>query len=390
MKKILKIHFDPPSTKFGTGNFIMNFSNHLNINNYQVTNICCNRYDFESFYNSDVIFASRRIKKRLPFFTYFYELICLEIYSLIYFFLNFKRIDLIITYNDCGILINFFAKILKKKTSKYLFLLLKDLSELTNREKIKYIIKKNNKFNLKILFYKFLNFLENKTRICLEEYELKNHINFITASSFVKKRIKKKNILINYYFSKISNTILSKKINLKKNILLIGNDIYSKGIVKFFHVISRDKKFFQENTQIDIVGISNIKEANFWTEKFGVSNLVNCYSHKRNIREFYEKCDIFVNLSRIEGWNISIMDAYLLKKKILSTKVGCIRELFLNDKNVQICSQNNLNEIYSKLVNIVNSNEIFSESCYQKIVKKLDEKKIFNDYKLFIQKIIND
>ena len=84
------------------------------------------------------------------------------------------------------------------------------------------------------------------------------------------------------------------------------------------------------------------------------------------------------------------MDAYLLKKKILSTKVGCIRELFLNDKNVQICSQNNLYEIYLKLVKIVNSNEIFSESCYQKIVKKLDEKKIFKDYELFIQKIIND
>jgi glycosyltransferase involved in cell wall biosynthesis len=384
---ILKIHFDPPNKNYGTGRFIKEFSEKLIKLNNRVTNICCYRYEYEKFNNCKVILCNKLIKKRYPFITFIYELFYLEIYSLIYFIINKNKIDLIISYGDCGILVSFFSKLFKKPNVKYMFILYKDLVNAKIKEINKYRIKNEN---CKIFILKLLSFLEDNLRILLEKLILLTETNFITASKITKKHLKKKNVLINYYYHHFNNLpyVNKKKRNKLKKILLIGSDIYSKGIVKFLEIISLDKNFYKENTEIFIVGISDIKTFEKYVIKFGLSGIINYYGHEKNIKKFYKNVDIFINLSLIEGWGISLVDAYLKKIQIISTKVGVVREIFVDDKNVITCEKNNINDIDKKIKNLIISNQPFNNNLYKKASRLLDHSKIDNRYLNFINKLL--
>lgn len=197
-------------------------------------------------------------------------------------------------------------------------------------------------------------------------------------------------MLINYYYHHFNNLpyVNKKKRNKLKKILLIGSDIYSKGIVKFLEIISLDKNFYKENTEIFIVGISDIKTFEKYVIKFGLSGIINYYGHEKNIKKFYKNVDIFINLSLIEGWGISLVDAYLKKIQIISTKVGVVREIFVDDKNVITCEKNNINDIDKKIKNLIISNQPFNNNLYKKASRLLDHSKIDNRYLNFINKLL--
>ena len=101
--KILKIHFDPPSSKYGTGNFILNFSKQLSNSNYDVTNICCRRYEIELFERSKIKLCSIKFNRRLPFITFLFEFLILEFFSAYCLIKNYKTYNLVITYGEVGL-----------------------------------------------------------------------------------------------------------------------------------------------------------------------------------------------------------------------------------------------------------------------------------------------
>ena len=114
------------------------------------------------------------------------------------------------------------------------------------------------------------------------------------------------------------NLTLAKKN--KKNLLLIGNDIYLKGLVKFLYIIKKDYNFYLKNIKVYIVGVSNTSEFENLVTNLNLKEIINFYPHTNKVSDFYNDIDIFVNLSLIEGWNISIIDAYLKKIKIFLQK----------------------------------------------------------------------
>ena len=73
-------------------------------------------------------------KKDIPFLVFFFEFIIIELRSAIFFIKNHKKIDLIISYGDCGILVSIMASLLKKPKIKYFFVLYKDLRKLKIKE----------------------------------------------------------------------------------------------------------------------------------------------------------------------------------------------------------------------------------------------------------------
>lgn len=388
---ILKIHYDPPSLKYGTGNFIKKFSENLIKLNFKVTNFCCHKYDYENFKNSNIILCNSKPKKRYPFFSFFFEFIIIELRSAIFFIKNHKKIDLIISYGDCGILVSIMASLLKKPKIKYFFVLYKDLRKLKIKEfrenKLKF---KKKKFHLLI---NFLIKIEDVLRIFIESFFIKFERNFITASKLTKKRIingdPKKNVLINYYYHDLNNLGKTTNVNQhndKINILLIGNDIYLKGIIKFLKVLALEKNFFENKCKISIVGISNISEFKFFIKKYNLENLINAYPHTDQIDNYFKNINIFVNLSLIEGWNISIVDSYLKGIKILSTKVGCVNEIFLKDNNVEKCSKNNIIDIKDKLKKIISEKSHFNFTDYEIVKQKLNHDDINQKYLDFLDK----
>ena len=130
--------------------------------------------------------------------------------------------------------------------------------------------------------------------------------------------------------------------------------------------------------------------------KIGVSGNVgsfseeaaNYYCQKNDIKDYYEECDIFVNLSLIEGWNISLLDSYLNQKIVFTTKVGCVNEILLNNINVITCDKKNDEKISLKLKKLILEKRVFDiDSRYFEIIDILHEKKLNRDYLRLIKNL---
>lgn len=377
---IVQIHYDPPSTKYGTGNFIYNLTKSFLIQNLKVTNICYDKYECEKLENSNYLIVGTRHKKRYPLITYIYELIFLEISSLFFVFKNRNKIKLIITYGDCGVLVSIFSYFLKIKKINYFFVLYKDLCFLRNKEKKKQRNFRKNK-NFKELLVSILNFFEDNLKIFIESIIIKIGNHFLTASTLTKKRIKKKVELI-YYFHNFKNFKKEEKNKeTKQNILLIGNDLYLKGLVRFASIVEKDKYFYQKHCNINILGVSNLSKFENILKSKKLSDIIKISGHKRDIKNYNNNCDIFVNLSFIEGWNISLLDCYLNKKIIFTTKVGCVNEILLNNCNVITCDKKNDNKLSQKLKKLIlEKREFTADNRYFEILEMLSEKKLNQEY----------
>jgi glycosyltransferase involved in cell wall biosynthesis len=378
--KILHIHLDPPGNFYGTGNFYRKITELLNKNNIYGTNICCNRYDSDNFYGSNIIYATKRIKKRFPLITYIYELIALEIKSFIHLVINKNKYDIIITYNDCGFLSFIFSKFYKIKYLKFFFQLHKSYFDLFYQEKSLYEIKLNDKFSVKKKIVDFLTYTENYLRVIIENFFLSKVESFFTCLNDTKKeilnykkKIKKKNTSI-----KVLTILYEQKINTKnnynnkKNILMVASDLYHKGFTRFLEILSFNNFILTKIYNIKIVGLTNLKMAEKYLNLFKLKNKIKTYGFVgKNINKFYRESDIFVNISLIEGWNMAITDAYLSKKIIISSKVGCVNEIFKNNINVfPVDRENNSN--FFKILTKINQNNIrFKKDKKFNLIKKL-------------------
>jgi hypothetical protein len=354
----------------------------------KVTNICYDKYECEKLENSNYLIIGNRHKKRYPLITYIYELIFLEISSLFFLFKNRNKIKLIITYGDCGILVSIFSYFLKIRKINYFFVLYKDLCFLRNKEKKKdKFFKKNKKF--KELLANILNSFEDNLKILIESLIIKIGNHFLTASTLTKKRIKNKKVDLIYYFHNL-NILKKEEINkkTKQNILLIGNDIYLKGLVRFLNIVEKDKFFYQKHCDINILGVSNINKFEAIIKSKKLDDTIKVSGHKNDIKDFYRNCDIFVNLSMIEGWNISLLDSYLNKKIIFTTKVGCVNEILLNNNNVITCDKTNDERTSQKLKKLILEKKIFDiDNRYFEILNILSDKKLNQDYLNLVKKI---
>ena len=86
---------------------------------------------------------------------------------------------------------------------------------------------------------------------------------------------------------------------------------------------------------------------------------------------------------------MAITDAYLSKKIIVSSKVGCINEIF--KKNINVFSQNRLdnNNFFKKLISINSNNIQFRVDKKFNLLKKLlDNKSVINNYIYFFRSIL--
>ena len=388
--RILHIHFDPPSNSYGTGNFYRKITEQLNKKNALGTNICCDRYDADTFYQSNIIYASKRVKRRVVLLTYLYELICLELKSFFYLINNKKKYDLIISYHDGGLLAYFLSKYYKKKYIKFFFHLHETYCELFYKEKNLYENKLKDKFTLKKKINDLLSLIENNFRIFNEKFFLNNIDILITCLQETKKTIlnykkiiKKKNTTI-----KVLPFLFEKKIdvkninNKKKNILMHSSSLYHKGFVRFLEIITLNNFHLTTIYNIKIIGLTDMVTAKKYIKFFKLENKIKIYGFVgKNINKYYKESDILINLSLIEGWGISITDAYLSKKIIISSKVGCINEIFQNNKNVFSIDRNNNDECYKKLIEIHHSNVKFRiDKKFYLIKKKLFNKLAINNY----------
>lgn len=227
---------------------------------------------------------------------------------------------------------------------------------------------KNNLFLnlLKIIFYRFADYLVLQTK------KIKEHYGFIN-----KKKIRIIPNTISNNINPKTNFFFGRKIN----VLCVGRLEYQKG----YEILLRSLKKLKDdsiNFKCDIYGEGSkkseiLKLINF----FQLSRNVKLKGVKRNILNVYKKYDIYILSSRFEGFPNSLLEA-------LSSGLACIssdcdygpKDIIRNNKNGILFKNNNYSDLHKKLKYLINNKKVIN--LYGKQAKKDFRSKNYNEDKI--------
>jgi glycosyltransferase involved in cell wall biosynthesis len=171
---------------------------------------------------------------------------------------------------------------------------------------------------------------------------------------------------------------------------MVASDLYHKGFTKFLEILSLNNFELTKFYNVKIIGLTNLNIANEYLKLFKLEDKIKIYGFVgKQINKFYKESDVFVNLSLIEGWNMAITDAYLSKKIVISSKVGCINEIFKKNMNVFSFDRRNNNNFFKKLIEINHNNTKFKvDKKFNQIKKLLDNESVIDNYIIFFKSIL--
>lgn len=171
---------------------------------------------------------------------------------------------------------------------------------------------------------------------------------------------------------------------------MVASDLYHKGFTKFLEILSLNNFELTKFYNVKIIGLTNLNIAEEYLKLFKLEDKIKIYGFVgKQINKFYKESDIFVNLSLIEGWNMAITDAYLSKKIVVSSKVGCINEIFQKNANVFSFDRRNNDNFFKKLIEINRNNTKFKVDKKFNLIKKLlHNESVINNYINFFKLIL--
>lgn len=110
------------------------------------------------------------------------------------------------------------------------------------------------------------------------------------------------------------------------NILYLGRTEPSKGIIPLINAITQIPS---TDVHLDIVGTGSLSN---WLSELNYPN-ITYHGFQRDVDYYYNRADIFIQLSDFENCPFTILDALKWKLPIISTNVGGIPELVHDGKN---------------------------------------------------------
>ncbi len=234
--------------------------------------------------------------------------------------------------------------------------------------------------------------LDKKYEECLLE-NIRNIDLFLNISSIMKKDLLSIGIDENKIvhlpntvdLDKINKTInLNKKINFKK-LKLITVARYDKNVKGYNQVEIVAKKLFENDVNFlwTIIG-ENTKRLN--SKKFinenkdlfnineNIGNDNEKYFPNTIIIKEYINSDIYVNLSRLESFGVTIIEAIASGLPIISFDTKGANEIVVNDYNGFLITSDSLNDYVNKLIQISNNKNLLESKKYNltKTVEKFD------------------
>lgn len=151
----------------------------------------------------------------------------------------------------------------------------------------------------------------------------------------------------------------------KINILFVGRFDRSKGIDILLHIY---KSLRLPNIRLILIGENVLKDVKI-DIPHGVVNL-GWVDHDE-IDAYYQLCDAVIIPSRWEGFGFVAIEAMRNKRAVIASNVGALPEIVKDGINGYIFDINNINTLYSILVNLDRS-----------VLRKMGE----NGYKIYKQK----
>ena len=117
------------------------------------------------------------------------------------------------------------------------------------------------------------------------------------------------------------------------------------------------------------------KEIEDLIQEHKLENEVILLGAKTNPYPYMKECDLYVQTSRKEGFGLTVIEAKILKKVIVTTNFDTVNEL-LSDKFDGIIVDKDENSIYEAINNLINNVEF-----YNKIKRNIESLKLYSSTK---------
>jgi glycosyltransferase involved in cell wall biosynthesis len=156
------------------------------------------------------------------------------------------------------------------------------------------------------------------------------------------------------------------------NFLFLGRIGHRKGIFDILKVISEKKDFFTGKMKLSVGGDGETEKLKEFIKEHQLEDIVEYVgwiqgNEKNNL---LTKSDVYILPSYSEGLPISILEAMSYKLPVISTPVGGIPEIVINDENGKLVTPGNLSEIGAAISYFIdNPSKVkeFGKTSYEKI-----------------------
>jgi len=157
-------------------------------------------------------------------------------------------------------------------------------------------------------------------------------------------------------------------------ILYVGYIRYSKGVDTLIKTVDILVNKYNSPIKLFIVGEGEMKdEINKLIKNFNIEDNVMMYGHiddRNELNRIYRKCDIFVFPSLSEGSPRVILEAMANSLPIVSTPVGSLPYVFVNNKDILFAKYDDSADFAQK-IRILISNKDLGESIRYTALKKV-------------------
>ena len=196
--------------------------------------------------------------------------------------------------------------------------------------------------------YKILSFFTEKI-ICISDFVYNNLSNFNK-----NKSVKIYNPVSIDNKSKKSNNLSEKNLKNKKikKILFLANIIESKRVDVFIKAAKSISKVIP-NSEFYIVG-SDKKEILKRKYNKEIKEKISYIGYTKNKEVWLKNCDLLIVTSENEGFNRTIVEGMLSKIPVIAVNSGAHKEIIKNNFNGWLVKSNNLKELISISIKILN------------------------------------
>ena len=104
-----------------------------------------------------------------------------------------------------------------------------------------------------------------------------------------------------------------------------------------------------------------------------INDTVDSFFPSHLLIEILKKNDLYVNLSRIESFGVTIIEAMAAGLPVISFNTKGVNELIVNQKNGFLIQENNFEEYANKILSFANKKDYLEQKSFNKMyLKKFD------------------
>lgn len=149
----------------------------------------------------------------------------------------------------------------------------------------------------------------------------------------------------------------------------VGRAVYQKGYDRLIEAVYKLKKY-EDKVEIIVIGDGEkLEEYRTLVKEKGIRNL-NFLGNKENPYKYLKLADWFISTSRTEGYSLVSQEAAVLDVPIIATNCSGVPELLGENSEYGIIVKNDVDSIYSGLLQILQNGEM--QGYYK---RKISERK---------------